>query len=155
MKPLEIFCRNRVLYVRISVQYKGTGMKDYYLYHKDGTNYFIFRKSQGIWKLTYGQLPSDVCNACIDALILRFDQDVPDLFYHKGVRQVVHISAKKYSVWHIYLNNGYVGSIQYDPFTKKFHYYLDEKTLLTEEHIQKYITMIQHGEISWRKGEGR
>ena len=88
MKPLEIFCRNRLLYVRMSVEYKGTGMKDY-------------------------------------------------------------------CVWHIYLNNGYVSSIQYDPFTKKIHYCLDEKTLLTEEHIQKYITMIQHGEISWRKGEGR
>ncbi|WP_175442047.1 hypothetical protein, partial [Sphingobacterium sp. HMSC13C05] len=67
---------------------------------------------------------------------LRFDTDVPKLFYHHGKRQVVEVRAKKYSLWHIYLNNAYVGSIQYD--SKQFNYHLVDNCLLTDDHVQKY-----------------
>ncbi|APU97895.1 hypothetical protein BV902_17440 [Sphingobacterium sp. B29] len=86
---------------------------------------------------------------------LRFDTDVPELFYHHGKRQVVEVRAKKYSLWHIYLNNAYVGSIQYDTFTKQFNYHLDDNCLLTDDHVQKYIVLIQRGELKWIKDDIR
>ncbi|MNK26440.1 hypothetical protein D3C87_447760 [compost metagenome] len=155
MKPLEVYCRNRVLYVQISVHDKSMGMKDYYLYNKNGHTFYIFRKSQGVWELAYGELSEDIKEACIDALIIRFDDDVPELFYHHGKRQVVEVRAKKYSLWHIYLNNGYVGSIEHDKYTKKFDYHLEDEGLLTDDHVQKYIGMIQRGELKWIKDDIR
>lgn len=155
MKPLEVFCRNRVLYVQISIQDKSMGMKDYYLYHKNGHSFFIFRKSQGVWELAYGMMAEDLKQACIDALIIRFDDDVPELFYHQGVRQVVEVRAKKYSLWHIYLNNAYVGSIEHDKYSKAFDYHIEDDSLLTDDNIQKYIGMIQRRELRWIKDDIR
>ncbi|MGJ1379271.1 hypothetical protein ACR79Q_24300 [Sphingobacterium multivorum] len=155
MKPLEIFCRNRVMYAQITVHDKSMGMKDYHLYNKNGLAFYVFRKSQGVWQLAFGVLADDIKEACIDALILRFDTDVPELFYHHGKRQLVEVRAKKSSLWHIYLNNAYVGSIQYDTFTKQFNYHLDDNGLLTDDHVQKYIAMIQRGELKWIKDDIR
>jgi len=155
MKPLEVFCRNRVMYVQITVHDKSMGMKDYYLYYKNGHSFFIFRKSQGVWELAYGELAEDIKEACIDALIIRFDNDVPELFYHQGIRQVVEVRAKKYSLWHIYLNNAYVGSIEHDKFSKTFDYHIEDDSLLTDDNIQKYIGMIQRGELRWIKDDIR
>ncbi len=155
MKPLEVFCRNRVLYVQISVHDKSMGMKDYYLYNKNGHTFYIFRKSQGVWELAYGQLADDVKEACIDALIIRFDDDVPELLYHQGKRQVVEVRAKKYSLWHIYLNNAYVGSIEHDKYSKTFDYHIEDDSLLTDDNVKKYIGMIQRGELRWIKDDIR
>ena len=155
MKPLEIHCRGRVMFAQISIQDKGLGMRDYYVYHKNKVTFYVFRKSQGDWELAYGHLADDIKEACIDALILRFDDDVPELFYHKGKRQVVEVRAKKYSLWHIYLNNAYVGSIDYDKYTKKFDYHIEDNSLLTDDHVQKYIGMIQRGELKWIKDDIR
>ncbi|WP_313157814.1 hypothetical protein [Sphingobacterium multivorum] len=105
--------------------------------------------------LAFGVLADDIKEACIDALILRFDTDVAELFYHHGKRQVVEVRAKKYSLWHIYLNNAYVGSIKYDTFTKQFNYHLEDNGLLTGDHVQKYIAMIQRGELKWIKDDIR
>ncbi|MDR2274338.1 MAG: hypothetical protein LBF27_25750 [Sphingobacterium sp.] len=149
MKPLEVHCRNRVMYVRMSIEDKGMGMRDYYLYDKNGKSFYIFRRSQGVWELAYGVMPDDVREACIDALILRYDHDSPELFYTNGKRNVVRISAKKGGIWHVYVNTTYVASIQYDEFAKKFEYHLDDNTPLTVEHIEKYIGMIQRNEIKW------
>ncbi len=147
MKPLEILCRNRVMYAQITEHDKSMCMKDYHLYNKNGLAFYVFRKSQGVWQLAFGVLADDINEACIDALILRFDTDVPELFYHQGKRRVVEVRTKKYSLWHIYLNNAYVGSIQYDTFTKQFNYHIDDNCLLTDDHVQKYIAMIQHWEL--------
>lgn len=149
MKPLEVHCRNRVLYIRMSIEDKGMGMRDYYLYDKNGKSFYIFRRSQGVWELAYGQLADDVREACIDALILRYDHDSPELFYKDGKRNVVRISAKKGGIWHVYVNTTYVASIQYDEYANKFEYHLDDGTPLTIEHIEKYIGMIQRNEIKW------
>ena len=94
MKPLEIFCRNRVMYDQITLHDKSMGMKDYHFYNKNGLAYYVFRKSQVVWQLAFGVLADDIKEACIDALILRFDTDVPELFYHHGKRQVVEVRAK-------------------------------------------------------------
>lgn len=82
----------------MSIEDKGMGMKDYHLYNKNGLAFYVFRKSQGFWELAYGELANDIKEACIDALILRFDTDVPELFYHHGKRQVVEVRAKKDSL---------------------------------------------------------
>jgi len=116
------------MYAQITVHDKSMGMKDYHLYNKE---------------------------ACIDALILRFDTDVPELFYLHGKRQVVEVRAKKYSLWHIYLNNAYVGSIQYYTFTKQFNYHLEDNCLLTDDQVQKYIALIKRGELKWIKDDMR
>ncbi len=50
MKPLEIFCRNRVMYAQITVHDKSMGMKDYHLYNNNGLAFYVFRKSQGEWQ---------------------------------------------------------------------------------------------------------
>ncbi len=155
MKPLEVFCRNRVMYVQMSIHDKTMGMKDYHLYNKNGIAFYVFRKSQGVWELAYGQLADDVKEACIDALIIRFDNDVPEIFYHQGKRQVVEVRAKKYSLWHIYLNNAYVGSIEHDKYTKKFDYHIEDDSLLNDDNVQKYIGMIQRGELRWIKDDIR
>jgi hypothetical protein len=131
------------------------GMKDYYLYNKNGHTFYVFRKSQGVWELAYGALADDLKEACIDALIIRFDDDVPELFYHQGKRQVVEVRAKKYSLWHIYLNNAFVGSITCDKTTGMFQYHIDDNCLLTDDHIQKYIGIIQHGKLKWIKDDIR
>jgi hypothetical protein len=155
MKPLEVYCRNRVMYVQMSIHDKTMGMKDYHLYNKNGLAFYVFRKSQGFWELAYGELADDIKEACIDALIIRFDSDVPELFYHQGKRQVVEVRAKKYSLWHIYLNNAYVGSIEHDKYSKAFDYHLEDGGLLTDDHVQKYIAMIQRGELKWIKDDIR
>lgn len=151
MKPLEVHCRNRIMFVKMSIADKGMGMRDYYLYGKNGRSFYIFRRSQGIWELVDGVMPDDVREACIDALILRYDHDSPELFYNNGKRNVVRIRAKKASIWHVYVNTTYVASIQYDQFSKKFKYHLEDYTALTDDHIKKYIAMIQRGEIKWKK----
>ncbi|WP_343566551.1 hypothetical protein [Sphingobacterium sp.] len=79
-------------------------MKDYHLYSKNGLAFYIFRKSQGVWQLAFGVLADDIKEACIDALILRFDTDVPELFYHHGKRQVVEVCAKKNTAFGIFIN---------------------------------------------------
>ncbi len=61
--------------------------------------------------------------------------------------------AKKYSLWRIYLNNAYVGSIQHDKYAKNFDYHIEDNSLLTDDQVQKYIGMIQHGELKWRKDD--
>jgi len=155
MKPLEVICRNRVLYVRISVEDKGIDIHDYYLYNKNGISFYIFRKEEGVWKLVYGQLADDIREACIDALILRFDENIGELFYHQGVRQLVEVSPKKFSLWHVYLNNSYKGSIQFNPTTMEFTYHLEDDCILKDDNIQKYITKIQRGEIKWYKDDYR
>jgi len=155
MKPLEVYCRNRVMYVQMTVHDKSMGMKDYHLYSKNGLDFYVFRKSQGIWELAYGELADDIKEACIDALILRFDSDVPELFYHQGKRQIVKVRAKEYSLWHIYLNNAYVGSIQYFTFTKQFNYHIEDNSLLTDDHAQNYIAMIQPGKLKCIKNDIR
>lgn len=152
MKPLEVHCRNRVLFVKMSIEDKGMGMLDYHLYGKDRKSFFVFRRSQGVWDLAYGVMPDDVREACIDVLILRYDHDSPELFYTNGKRNVVRISAKKGGIWHVYVNTTYVASIQYDEYAKKFGYHLDDDTPLTVEHIEKYIGMIQRSEIKWVRG---
>jgi len=101
MKPLEVFCRNRVMYVQMTVHDKSMGMKDYHLYNKNGLAFYVFRKSQGVWELVFGELAGDIKEACIDALIMRFDSDVPELFYHHGVRQVVDVREKIQSLAHL------------------------------------------------------
>jgi hypothetical protein len=143
------------MFVQMSVHDKTMGMKDYHLYNKNGLAFYVFRKSQGIWELAYGELADDIKEACIDALILRYDDDVPELFYYHGKRQVVEVRAKKHSLWHIYLNNAFVGSITCDKTTGMFQYHIDDNCLLTDDHIQKYIGMIQHGELKWIKDDIR
>ncbi|PUV25112.1 hypothetical protein [Sphingobacterium athyrii] len=49
------------------------------------------------------------------------------------------------------VNNVYVAPIQYNQFAKKFEYHLDDNTPLTKDHIEKYIGMIERGEIQWKK----
>ncbi|MFC3356130.1 hypothetical protein [Sphingobacterium zeae] len=90
------------MYAQITLNDKSMGMKDYRLYNKNGLAFYVFRKSYGVWQLAFGVLADDIKEACIDALILRFDTDVPELFYHHGKRQVVEVRAKKYSLWNIY-----------------------------------------------------
>ncbi|WP_367331419.1 hypothetical protein [Sphingobacterium multivorum] len=70
-------------------------MKDYFLYNKNRLARYVFKKSQGVWKLSYGVLAEDIKEACIDALFMRFDNDMPEILYHQGKRQVVEVSAKK------------------------------------------------------------
>ncbi len=151
MKPLEVHCRNRVLYARISIEDKGIGMRDYYLYHKNGVSFYIFRKEESIWKLVYGQLDEDIRESCIDALILRFDEDVPEIFYHKGERQIVRISSEKRLFWLVYLNEIYCGRIDFHPDSMGFKFKIEHEGLLTEENFNKYIHMIRHSEIKWNR----
>jgi len=66
------------MYAQITVHDKSMGMKDYHLYNKNGLAFYVFRKSQGEWELAFGLLADDIKEACIDALILRFDTDVPE-----------------------------------------------------------------------------
>ncbi len=149
MKPLEIICRNRVLYARITIEDKGTDMRDYYLHNKNGISFYIFRKEEGIWKLVYGLLDDDIQEACIDALILRFDDDVPEIFYHQGQRQIVRISSEKGLIWLVYLNETYCGHIDFHAPSMGFNYKIEHETLLTDENFKKYIHMIRHSEIKW------
>ncbi|WP_313418847.1 hypothetical protein [Sphingobacterium multivorum] len=151
MKPLEIICRNRVLYARISVEEKGLNMHDYYLYHKNGISFYIFRKEEGIWKLVYGELDDDIREACIDALIIRFDDDVPEIFYHQGQRQIVRISSEKKLIWLVYLNERYCGRIDFNAPSMGFNYRIEHETLLTEENFKRYIHKIRHAEIKWNR----
>ncbi|APU97916.1 hypothetical protein BV902_17555 [Sphingobacterium sp. B29] len=96
------------MYGQITVHDKSMGMKDYHLYSKNGLAFYVFRKSQEVWQLSFGVLADDIKEACIDALILRFDKDVPELFYHHVKRQVVEVCAKKNTAFGIFINVGFV-----------------------------------------------
>ncbi|WET67930.1 hypothetical protein [Sphingobacterium sp.] len=49
----------------------------------------------------------------------------------------------------------YLGSIQYYTFTKQFNYHLEDNGLLTDDQVQKYIVLIQRGELKWIKDDMR
>ncbi|WP_333862440.1 hypothetical protein [Sphingobacterium sp.] len=55
----------------------------------------------------------------------------------------------------INLNNAYVGSIDYDKFSKTFDYHIEDDSLLADDNVQKYIGMIQRGELRWIKDDIR
>lgn len=151
MKPLEVICRNRVLYARVSVVDKGMDIPDYYLHNKNGISFYIFRKEESIWKLVYGELEDDIQEACIDALVLRFDEDVPEIFYYKGERQIVRISSEKRLIWLVYLNENYCGRIDFHAPSMAFNFKIEHDELLTDDNFKKYIHMIRHSEIKWNR----
>ena len=154
MKPLEIHCRNRVMYAKISVRDRGSGRRDYVLTGKDGVSLYVFNKEKGHWKCTLGYLDEDIKEAIVNALIIRFDKTICDIFYYKGERKLVEVREKQGNLWHIYVNLSYVATISYDKFTRRFEYNLeDESGVVTDDHIRKYIGKIGTGEISWYKGD--
>ena len=152
MRPLEIHCRERILFAQLTIEDKGMGMRDFYLHHKNRLGFFIFRKNDGHWTLAYGNLPEDIKEACIDALIQRFDDDIPEMFYDKGIRQIVRVSQIKDGIWYFYVSDSFTASIKYDKYSKKFEYDFIQKSLLTEDHLNKYVGMILSGKIKWIKG---
>lgn len=149
MKPLEIHYKDRVLFAQITINDKGLGMRDYYIYNKNKVTFYVFRKEQGDWILAYGQLDDDIKEAVIDALILRYDHDVPEMFYHQGKRYVVRVSPKPDSLWNFFVNHDYTASIKYDKFSKTFEYHCRPDGMLKDDHMKKYIAMIERGEIKW------
>lgn len=43
MKPLEVSCRHRILFVQLSIHDNSMGIKDRYLYNKNGHTFYVFR----------------------------------------------------------------------------------------------------------------
>lgn len=83
--------------VKIAVHDKNMRLKDYRLYNKNGVTLY-FQEFTRVWELAYGSLADNIKEAFIEALILRYDSDVPALFYHQGKSQIVEVRAKKYSL---------------------------------------------------------
>ncbi len=75
---------------------------------QNGLAYYVFRKSQGVWELALVYLLMTSRKRALTLLYFALIRMMPELFYHHVKRQVVEVRAKKYSLWHIYLNNAYV-----------------------------------------------
>jgi len=141
------------MYVKYSTERKPFGSLEVTLLSKNGVSIYLFRKEQGTWRLAYGFLEEDIKEACIDAIILRFDTSVAEMFYHEGKRQVVEIRSKPKGLWHIFVNDVYTGSITSDG--KKWDYHFEEDSCITDDHMKKYIGMISVGDVRWIDRDGR
>lgn len=150
MKPLEIHCRNRVMFAKIESKDKGLGVKEYTLTHKNGFTIYIFRKEMSKWRHVYGELDDDIKEAILDALILRFGKPTK-MFYFRGERMVVEVSwVNGGGGWHIYGNNYFIGSITYNELTDTFRCHITNPVdWLTNTEMDEYISMIRRGEIEW------
>jgi hypothetical protein len=149
MKPLEIHIRDKVIFARVKVMHRSIGSSDYTLYDKNGVSIYIFRNTMGNWEHAYGKLADDVREACLDALILRFDRNCTEMFYYKGERQVVDISfAAGGSSWHVLVNRYHKGSIKLSDMTMELAYCEHNRCeALTCERIEKYFRWIREGKI--------
>lgn len=149
MKPLEVYVRNRMLYVKFSIKEKGIGHRDYTLEDKNGQSIYIFRQEMSNFRLAYGELADDVREACIDALILRFDTNCVEMFYYKNERKVVDVSfAQGADNWAVYVNRTWIGSIRAKSSSVDLKYHEHNPCeALTPERIAKYIQWIREGKI--------
>ncbi|KGE14606.1 hypothetical protein [Sphingobacterium deserti] len=153
MKPLEIHVRNRVLFARVQEVNKSIGSSDYTLYDKNGVSIYIFRNSMSKWEHVYGNLADDVREACLDALILRFDKYCTDMFYYKGERQVVDVGfTQGADSWHVRVNRFHYGAIRMSSKTMDLEYLEHHKCeALTCERMEKYFRWIREGKIKGSK----
>jgi len=153
MKPLEVHVRGKVLHIACSTKDKPFGSREVTLTAKNGVSIYIFRKEIGIWKLAYGDLPDDLREACIDAIILRLDDAVAEMYYDKGKRQIVEIRPKPKGLWHVFINHAYAASIRHDGRNWEFHF--DEDSSLDNDRMTKYVGMISMGQVRWIDRDGR
>ncbi|TDS11757.1 hypothetical protein [Sphingobacterium paludis] len=153
MIPLEVHLKEKVLHIAYTTKDKPFGGKEITLLGKNGVSIYIFRKEMGFWKLTYGELSEDLREACIDAIILRFDQAVAEICYHEGMRLVVEIRPKPKRLWHVFINDAYAASIRHDGRNWEFHF--DEQSFLDNNRMTKYVGMIAMGKIRWIDRDGR
>lgn len=107
----------------------------------------------GCWRQAYGELADDVREACIDAIILRFDDTVAEMFYHEGKRQVVELRPKPNGLWHVFNNNIFSGSISNEG--NQWQFYCEEGSLITSAHMGRYITMVSDRKIVRINRDGR
>lgn len=149
MKPLEIHVRDKVLFVKIGAHKRFIGSNDYMLYGKNGS-IFIFRYDMGIWNHVYGELPDDVREACIDALILRFQQPT-EMLYHKGERKVIEVKfATGGAAWFVMVNKFFRGQFTFSENKMQFTYHEhNPDEVLTSDRIEKYKDWIRAGRIKW------
>ncbi|MFD2968543.1 hypothetical protein [Sphingobacterium bambusae] len=141
MKSLEVHARGRVMYVKYSTERKPFGSLEVTLLAKNGVSIYLFRKEQGTWRLAYGFLQENIKEACIDAIILRFDTSV------------VEILPKPKGLWHVFVNDIYTSSISSDG--KKWDYHFEEDSCITDDHMKKYIGIISLGQVKWIDRDGR
>ncbi|GHE31222.1 hypothetical protein [Sphingobacterium griseoflavum] len=153
MKLLEVQARGQILQVHYATERKPFGRVEVTLSGKNRQSIYIFSKESSGWKLIYGFLQEDIREACIDAILQRLDSSVAEMFYHEGKRQVVEIRPKPHGVWHVYVNDVYMGSISSEG--KRWQYHVEENSCISDDHMKKYIGMIAVGEVRWIDGDGR
>ncbi len=131
------------------------GSTDYTLFDKDGVSIFIFQNDMVGWSQVYCEWPDDVREACIDALILRF-QKLTEMVYYKGDRKVVEFKfATGVAAWFVIVNKFFRGQITFSEHNMQFirprH---NPDKVLTSERIEKYKDWIRDGQIKcpeeWR-----
>ncbi|TDQ79599.1 hypothetical protein [Sphingobacterium yanglingense] len=154
MKPLEIRCRNKVMFAKLEIKDKYRGCTDYTLTHKNGFTIYVFRDTMGTWEHVYGELAEDIREAIIDALILRFTKPTK-MFYFKGERIVVDVSfANGSGQWFVNGNKFYLGNISfhvpYGANEGEFRYNIHNPAeWLTDSLMKEFISMIERGLIDW------
>ncbi|MDM1294303.1 hypothetical protein HX021_08325 [Sphingobacterium sp. N143] len=72
MKTLKVQYKGKIIHAKFTIEEKGMGLRDYYIHHKNGYSFYIFRKSEGVWRIAYGDLDEDLKESIIAALSERF-----------------------------------------------------------------------------------
>ncbi len=152
MEQLKIHVRNRVIFARMTEEKKHQ-CTDYTLFDKNGVSIYIFRYERNTWNHVYGQLSDDVRDACIDALILRFDWQCTDLFYVDGERKIVDVSfAEGGDHWAVCVNRRWKGNIRLIESTMDLVYNEHNRCeALTTDRLEKYFRWIREGRIKGSK----
>jgi len=137
------------MFAKIQAEQKFIGTCDYTLFDKNGMSIYIFRYDKGKWSHVYGTLAEDVREACIDALVIRFDTSCTEMFYFKGERKIVDVSfAQGANHWDVLVNRFWMGSIILKDSTMELIYLKhNECEALPPERIEKYLQWIREGKI--------
>jgi len=125
------------MYVQMTVHDKSMGMKDYHLYNKNGLAFYVFRKSQGVLELAFGELADDIKEACIDALIMRFDSDVQELLKKNKVTWPNIESPKESKIRQFYAVQSYPTIYLINPNGEIVKNYLNTAEL--EDVLKNYL----------------
>jgi hypothetical protein len=79
MTTLTFTYKGKEITAKLEVKEKHYSEPDYILTGKNGYSLYYFRKQDGIWTLAYGEMPSDLRDIIIAALIARFDPEPPKI----------------------------------------------------------------------------
>ncbi|MCL7987717.1 hypothetical protein M8998_07185 [Sphingobacterium sp. lm-10] len=150
METLTFTYRNKQISAKMEIIQKHMSFTEYHLHGKDGHQLFIFRRESSKWRFVYGSLFDELRECILDALILRFHDDVVKTFMYKGERQIVTVSEVKGNsgTWNVMINRYYIGFVSRNFESGAYSWHIhNEGGWIRPRHMELFMEMIKDGRI--------